>query len=463
MPRCALIAVLVAVFLSSGVASDPADRIRPWPEDPRFWQYEGRPVRLVGGSKDDNIFQLPDLEQHLDEIKAAGGNYVRNTMSDRVDKGFEVYPFAKSADGKYDLSRWNDEYWRRFESLLRLSRERDIIVQIEVWDRFDYSRDHWPPHPYNPKNNVNYSSEESGLAAEYPDHPGRNKQPFFYTVPSLQNNETVLRFQTAQVDKLLSYALEYPNVLYCIDNETSGEEAWATYWAEHIRKRAEKAGVPVCITQMWDDWDVKGGRHLRTFDHPERYDFVDISQNNHNKGQQHWDNLMSVRERLADRPRPINHVKIYGADGGRHGGGDRDAVEKLWRNLIGGAASARFHRPDSGLGLNETAQKHIRAFRELESTCDLFRCEPDAGNRFLSDCDPNEAYLACEPGERYVLYFPDGGEVSLALNASDGRFRVRWLQVESGEWTEGADASGGGRVSLRSPIQGHVVCLLTRR
>lgn len=453
------------LFAGSAVA-EPADHIRPSPENPYYWQYDGKPVRLVGGSKDDNLFQIPDLETHLDELKAAGGNYVRNTMSDRPDKGFEVYPFAKRDDGKYDLSRWNDEYWSRFERFLKLAEERDVIVQIEVWDRFDYTdvrQKNWQPHPYNPKNNVNYSYKESGFAREYPDHPGKNKQPFFFTVPALDDNETVLRFQRAQVDKLLSYSLKQPNVLYCIDNETSGEEAWATYWAEHIRQRAKEAGVTVCITEMWDDWNVKGGRHRRTFDHPKRYDFVDISQNNHNRRQEHWDNLMWVREHLTERPRPINHVKIYGADGGRHGGGTRDGVEKFWRNLIGGAASARFHRPDSGIGLDETARRNIKAFRLLESECDLFQCRPDAESRRLSNRDSNEAYLTCQPGQEYVVYFPQGGDVSLDLKESTDPFRVRWLDVKAGRWIDADDVTGGSPVKLRSPIEGHAVCLLTRR
>ena len=461
--------VVVALLMSSGLAArgqEEGRHLRPWPDNPRYWQYEGRPVRLVGGSKDDNLFQLPDLKQHLDEIKAAGGNYVRNTMSDRPDKGFEVYPFAKRDDGKYDLSKWNDEYWNRFERFLALTAERDIIVQIEVWDRFDYTdvrQKNWQPHPYNPANNVNYSYKESGFAKEYPDHPGRNKQPFFFTPPSLDDNRVVLPFQRAQVDKMLSYSLKHPHVLYCIDNETSGKEEWATYWAEHIRQRAKEAGVDVCITEMWDDWNVKGGRHLMTFDHPQRYVFVDISQNAHNRGQEHWDNLMWVRDYVAKRPRPINHVKIYGADGGRHGGGDRDAVEKLWRNLIGGAASARFHRPDSGIGLNELASRHIRAFRMLEAECDLFGCEPDADSQRLSKRDANEAYLTCLPGQEYVLYFPGRGDVSLDLKETQAPFRVRWLDIEAGRWIEADAVPGGSNIRLASPVDGHAVCLVQRK
>ena len=60
---------------------------------------------------------------------------------------------------------------------------------------------------------------------------------------------------------MLSHSLKYGHVLYCMDNETSGEEAWGAYWAKYIRKRAEEAGNEVFVTEMWDDWDLKAERH----------------------------------------------------------------------------------------------------------------------------------------------------------------------------------------------------------
>ena len=83
-------------------------------------EYQGKPVLLLGGSDDDNLFQWPENEliAQLDRLAAAGGNVIRNTMSDRKDKGFEVYPFKQLDDGKYDLNAWNDEYWTRFERML---------------------------------------------------------------------------------------------------------------------------------------------------------------------------------------------------------------------------------------------------------------------------------------------------------------------------------------------------------
>jgi arylsulfatase A-like enzyme len=450
----------IAKYLLSQTAANDSGRIQPWSENPRYWQYKGQPVLLLGGSKDDSLFQIPDLQQHLDEIQAAGGNYIRNTMSDRRDKGFEVYPFCPLPDGKYDLDRWNDEYWTRFENLLRWTAEREIIVQIEVWDRFDYSRDNWEPHPYNPKNNVNYTYAQSGFDEHYPDHPGANRQPFFFTTPEQRNNAVVLKYQQRFVDQLLTHSLDYDHVLYCMDNETSAEPAWGAYWAGQIRRRAAEHGKQVCVTEMWDAWDLKSDEHRRTLDHPEQYDFADVSQNNQKKGQEHWDNFQWVRRRIAEQPRPLNTVKTYGADGGRFGD-NRDGVERWWRHVIGGAASARFHRPDSGLGLSEPAVGSLQAARKLESIVKLWELEP--ANERLSDRVPNEAYLAACPGRAYALYLTDGGTVGLDLAGAKGPFEVRWIDIGAGQWGQQETLEGGTVVTVAAPGQGHWLAVIKPR
>ncbi len=460
-PLSAAIALLIACGTVCSSAADPRDaRIRPDPDHPTYWRYKGRPVLLLGGSEDDNLFQLPRLREHLDEMAAIGANYIRNTMSDRPDRGFEVYPFRRLPDGRYDLDQWNEEYWERFSNLLRWTAERDIIVQIEIWDRFDYSRENWEKHPYNPRNNVNYTHEESGLEAEYPDHPGRNRQPFFFTTPGQRNNTVVLPYQQKFVGRMLEIALPHAHVLYCIDNETSGEEEWATYWSDFVRERARAAGVDVFITEMWDPWDLKDPQHRRTFDHPERYAFVDISQNNHQKGQTHWDNFQWARQRLAQHPRPINTVKTYGSDAGRYGT-DRDGVERWWRHLVGGAAAVRFHRPDSGLGFTRKAQASIRAARRVEALVPSW-WEMRPAQELLGDREDNEAYVRAAPGKAYVLFLPDGGSVTLATTAAGAAYTLHWVNIQTGEEDSSGRVAGGDRIPIRAPGGGPWAGVLVR-
>lgn len=456
---------LMGIVLATSTRAADDTGLQPYSENPFYWQYHGKPVLLLGGSDDDNLFQMPNLDAHLDAVKAAGGNYIRNTMSDRHDKGFEVYPFAQRPDGKFDLNQWNDEYWRRFAHMLKETSKREIFVQIEVWDRFDYSRDHWPPHPYNPKNNINYTSKESGLAESYPNHPGQNQQPFFFTTPKQRNNQTLLPYQQRFVEKMLSYTLQYDHVLYCIDNETSGEEAWGIYWAEFIQNRAKQAGKHVFITEMWDDWNLRGPQHRRTLDAPERYGFVDVSQNNHKKGQEHWDNFQWVRSYLAEKPRPINTVKTYGADGNKFGHSNQDGIERFWRHILGGAASARFHRPDSGLGLSAPAVACLQAARKMETLINIWDTHP--ANELLSDRSPNEAYLAAIPPksnkEAYVLYFPNGGSVVIDLKSAPKDLTLRWININTGEWGEKQEVRGGQTATIEAPSSGHWLAVITAK
>ena len=461
-----LLLLLVILGASSMQKSDDQglnnkNRLQPWIENPWYWQYKGEPILLLGASSDDNLFQWPaeKLIPHLDSMKSIGANYVRCTMSDRVDRGFEVYPYKKLANGKYDLSKWNNVYWQRFQRFLKETSKRNIIVQIEVWDRFDYSRENWPPHPYNPANNVNYTMQESRLYTIHPDHPGRNSQTFFFSTPQQSNNQVLLKFQKRIVGHMSSYSFKYNHALYCMDNETSAEEAWAVFWAEFIRDKANIADKKICITEMWDNWDLKSEEHKRTFNHPERYDFCDVSQNNQQKGQVHWDNFQWVRTYVSSNPRPLNTVKTYGANGGRHGN-TNNGIDRWWRHLIGGVASARFHRPPSGLGLSELSMSSVKAAREIESIVKFWELTP--GNKLLFEREENEAYLASNPGENYVVFFTDEGKVGLDLTKFKSAFKLKWMNIRERKWHSQEDIEGGKILELSTPGKNEWVAVLTK-
>ena len=426
-----LLTTAVAALIIAVAAADQS-RIRVSDRHPQYWEYKGKTVLLLGGSVEDNLFQIPDLKAQLDALQKAGGNYVRNTMSSR-DEG-NVWAFGKTESGdKYDLATWNPEYWQRFDTFLKETHQRDIIVQIEVWATFDFYRDNWDVNPFNPNNNINYTAEASGLPTKVKTHPTRTENNFFWSVPEEKNQKVVLKWQRAFVDKLLSYSLSYGNVLYCMDNETSVTPEWGWFWSKYINKAARSKGVDVATTEMWDPWDLAHKMHNATFDHPEIFRFVDISQNNHQKGQAHWDNAQQQRKRIAGKVRPLNNVKIYGANGGKFGS-TRDGIERFCRNVLGGMASARFHRPDAGIGLNAQSRAVIKSARMLTDKLDLVACRP--ANDLLSDRDKNEAYCFANPGTEAAIFFTNGGTVTLDVSKhdEDEKLDVRWLHVLGAEW-----------------------------
>ena len=105
-----------------------AQGIRPLPRNPFYWEFRGQPTLLAGGSVDDDLFQVDYLEAHLDTLAACGGNYVRNTMSSSATR---PWPFARVGD-KYDLDRFNPEYWERLDRLLGAAGATLSVVALSV-------------------------------------------------------------------------------------------------------------------------------------------------------------------------------------------------------------------------------------------------------------------------------------------------------------------------------------------
>lgn len=108
-----LAVLLAATLLTTSFAADPpsaSDRIQPYVKNPRYWQYKGQPVVLLGGSNDDNLFQIPDLAEHLKLVASVGGNYM---------PGVRVRPNKLVGRSCFDLKLWcghgpsqSVPYWR---------------------------------------------------------------------------------------------------------------------------------------------------------------------------------------------------------------------------------------------------------------------------------------------------------------------------------------------------------------
>lgn len=451
--------LLLALLLLPTLAyADDPNRIQPYSENPHYWQFKGEPLLLLGGSDEDNLFQHPELIQQLDTIQQCGGNYVRNTMSSR-DKG-NVWQFAK-VEGKYDLDQWNPEYWERFETFLRETAKRDIIVQLEIWATFDYYLQYWDGNPFNPKNNRNYNKDQSRLRHRIKSHPLQLQNNFFRALPEEMDIPIVFKYQKKFIDKILEHTLKYNHVLYNMDNETAVSQGWAIFWANYIRDAAKAKGTNVETTDMRDPWNILDKKHNLMFDHPEVFTFIDISQNNHNSGEKHTKAPPVRRQQLAASPRPLNNVKVYGADSGKYGK-TKDGIERFWRNIFMGLASTRFHRPDAGIGINGLAQQQIRSAREFTNRFAWYHCQP--AQQLLKQREPNEAFCLAEGVTTFAVYFPGQGEVLLQAESLSGKYDQTWLNLTTGQWSPPQSASTTqNQLKLTTPDAGSWAVLVRKK
>ena len=456
----------------------PEQAIRIYGENPFYWEYKGQPVLLLGGSRQDNLFNHPEgLAAHLDLLQACGGNYIRNTMSSRNPGN--PWPHKRLDNGLYDLNQWDTEFWNRFENLLALCLERDIIVQVEVWDPWDYFKTEaplgygpdnvgWESCPYNPALNINYTSEESGLAEEIDYYSGGKPSGhlFFHTVPALMDIPLVRAHQEAFVSRLLSISLRYPNVLYCMNNEIGEPPEWGQYWASFIRDAARRAGKEVFLADMRRNTNFGSEEQVNLLHDRVHYDFFEISQNNANNDQGHFDQIMAIRQQVTEQPKPLNNVKIYGGTIESWTTSIEEGTRRFWRSIFAGCASVRFHRDGPspgffGIGLGDLAQAHIRSMRTLTDEMNVFSCVPS--NDMLGQREPNEAYCLAEPGEQYAVYFVDGGKVTIDLSAVGGEWRLRWLKIPDAGWIGEETLDAGGNIALEAPESGPWAALLVKK
>jgi beta-mannanase len=484
---------MLFIIITIITMASPCHGIEVYSDNPFYWQHNGQPMLLLGASGDDNLFQWAGAEfgnrlpEHLDSLVAVGGNYVRNTMSSRFHAeggyhdDFMAYPFLQLPSGKYDLEQWNPDHWERLDTFLAETHNRDIIVQIELWDLFAVLNETaWAKQPWNPDNNVNYEYDNTILRRD----AGGIKQPFFNApTKTAPTDPTLKRYQDRYIQKVLNATLQYDHVLYQIDNESPLAYEISDYWATFIHSAAAVQGkkVYVCdsrryrkpspyVTAEFCDWDNPDIHY--PIQHPEVYNYCDISQNGGNTGQTHYDNLVWYREQLqAHSPRPINHVKIYSFiwETGVHWTDRRNpdtshhATRRFWRTIFGGAAAARHHRDkgNSGLGLTPRGQTDIRSMRMLTDAMNIFTMLPD--NTILSERMSDEAYALVEAGQQYAVYFTGVGNRSVNIDLSEiqGQGKLQWLDIENSLWRPAQNVNGNSPYTLTAPGKGEWAALIS--
>jgi hypothetical protein len=384
-------------------------------------------------------------------------------MSSRDSGNLE--PFHKLENGLYDLNHWNPDYWENFRNLLDIARNHDIIVQIELWDMHDWYTRNWNKRAFDPGNNINYTAEESKLPLKIdfgPLYGQANDHPFFKTHIPGENMDLVRKYQENFVEMVIRSSIEFPNVLYCINNESALDLSWSVFWLDYIREIAGNLNRKIYVGDMLmfpsSSPIVESG-----------FDFADLSQSasnlhrsrDSNIGEEHFKTIAKEVSRLSVHPAPLNSVKQYGGDGIYWARGVDEGIERIWRSVFAGQAGVRFHRPPAGQGLNEVVQSCIKSLRMITDQLDLNTLEPHQElSHLLSSRELNEAYIIGNEGRQYAVFFTASGrEVELDTGKTDGRLTIRWLDIFNAKWMEEQIVSGQ-TVTLKKPGQGQWAVLI---
>lgn len=133
---------------------------------------------------------------------------------------------------KWDLTRFNENYFARLRRMLAAARAKNIVVQLTLFDgagmRF---LDRWPYHPWNARNNIN------GVVVGE-----RSAMPAFYTGRDLPAKDsagnvttTLGKIQDEFLRQVVTRTLDFWNVVFEIMNEpTGGTPAGRAAWADTV-------------------------------------------------------------------------------------------------------------------------------------------------------------------------------------------------------------------------------------
>jgi hypothetical protein len=71
-------------------------------------------------------------------------------------------------------------------------------------------------------------------------------------------------------------------------------------------------------------------------------------------------------------------------------------------------------------------------------------------------------YCLAEPGKAYIVYLPEGGDVTVDLSAGSGPFRVEWVAPVEGTVSPVSATVDGAKQQFSAPFKGAAVLLLSK-
>ena len=432
------------------------DRICPLSTNPRYFSYKGKPIWLSGhsliwtftaGLQGDQSADLKkdapacSYRQEVADVAASGGHLFRITpFWPDVWKNNIPMPWEQVEPGRFDLSRFNEAYFDHLCDFIRLASENDIIIQMEIWDRPGLSHWHesrWPSHPFNPDRNINYGRDMlPGSDPNESNHVVFGRREFYRTV--VGEKPELLKYQELYVNKLLSEIKEFPNLLYCIENEGQGGYKWERRWAKFIKDRIPDAVITAMPLDPqdnhWRDYFDDplfgcldgGGSGLRTAARGMMHSHEDIPPA---QPRSRSDQFALIREYLDKyimymtfNPQTARPIYVSNAFGKQ--------IDSIWVMFFGGAAGFRYHRC-LWSGSNGDCYRWVKALNRFirESGIEYWEMRPAR--------DLLQGHGMCLAGvDRYGIYIPSTNTIRFRVPESAKTVTVRRFDCDHGEWID---------------------------
>ena len=188
-----------------------------------------------------------------------------DNYTDKVVKYCRPHPWVRSGPGmatdgepKFDLTKFNPEYFDRLRSRLIQARDHGIYASVMLFEGWEIQfTDGWPNHPFHGPNNVN------GIEA---DQDGNGAPLEFNTLSKTDMGRRVWELQQAYLRKVIDTVNDLDNVLYEVANEAHIDSTeWQYEIIRFVKDYESKKPKqhPVGMT-----FQYKGGTNKILYDSP---------------------------------------------------------------------------------------------------------------------------------------------------------------------------------------------------
>jgi len=381
-----------------------------------------------------------DYDGYLEFLARLNHNYIRMWSWEVGENDFyyDPAPWVRTGPGtasdgrpKFDLKQFNPEYFERLRSRVVAARDRGIYVGVMLFQGWSiYSHGYgnpWPVHSFNEANNIN------GINGD-PDKDGEGKEVHMLQVPA------VTRLQEAYVRKVIDTLNDLDNVLYEITNETA---IFSRDWQYHIVRFIKEYEA------------TKPRQHpvgMTAFDSGREGSMAALLE-----GPADWISPQNdgVSGDYQNNPPVADGRKVILSDTDHLWGVGGDQVW-VWKSFTRG------HNPIymdpmrkqdwvcSSEAEMQGTRKAMGQTRRIAERVNLAAMVPQ-GNLASS------GYCLAEPGKEYLVYLPEGGEVTVDLTAATEQLNVEWVHPVEGTDASAESVAGGGKRVLRAPFTGEAV------
>jgi hypothetical protein len=439
--------------------------LRKSERNPRYFTDDGGKAIYLTGShvwsslKDMGTDDPPepfDFDEYLEFLEAHDHNFIRmwtwefpKYTYDGNPAYTEPHPWkrtgpGRAADGKlkFDLRRFNPEYFDRLHDRVAAAGERGIYVSVMLFEGHGLhaSLEPWcrDGHPFHRENNVN------GLDGD-PEKTGRVLATHTLDMPD------VLDYQERYVRHLVDMVNDLDNVLYEIANESG---AYSTEWQYHMiqlikdYEATKSKQHPVGMTFQFSG--VAKGTNQALFDSPADW----ISPNPDGGYRSDPPAADGQKVILSD----TDHLWGLGCEQGW-----------VWKTFTRGMNPLLMDPYQPFPGISEHPQ--WGAINSPDNPFwEPFRVEMGQTRRYadrmnLVEMVPSgdlasSGYCLANVGQEYLVYLPDGGKVEVDLSDVNGQTDVEWFSPPEDQTQEAAPVPGGEKVVLESPFDGEAVVYL---